>query len=135
MNIQNYIILYVDDPQRSATFYSRLLWKPPVESSPTFCLFELDSGVMLGLWSKHTVEPAPAAVGSGSEVAFSVASHEAVEAIYNDWVMWGMKIAQRPTQMDFGYTFVALDPDQHRLRVFVLTEPATDPVPEAALAA
>jgi hypothetical protein len=27
-------------------------------------------------------------------------------------------MAQTPTEMDFGTTFVALDPDGHRLRVF-----------------
>jgi len=122
MRIPNYTILYVNDPLRSAAFYSRLLWKQPVAVSPTFCLFELDSGLMLGLWSKHTVEPAATVTGGGSEVGFAVASNEAVEAIYNDWVTWGMTIVQRPIEMDFGFTFVALDPDNHRLRVFALTE-------------
>jgi hypothetical protein len=27
-------------------------------------------------------------------------------------------MAQAPTELDFGRTFVALDPDNHRLRVF-----------------
>jgi len=27
-------------------------------------------------------------------------------------------VAQKPVDMDFGHTFVALDPDGHRLRVF-----------------
>ena len=30
----------------------------------------------------------------------------------------GLPIVQKPTAMDFGHTFVALDPDGHRLRVF-----------------
>lgn len=30
----------------------------------------------------------------------------------------GLSIAQAPVAMDFGMTFVALDPDGHRLRVF-----------------
>jgi predicted enzyme related to lactoylglutathione lyase len=30
----------------------------------------------------------------------------------------GVAIAQKPVEMDFGYTFTALDPDGHRLRVF-----------------
>ena len=36
-------------------------------------------------------------------------------------IEWGgrkLTVAQAPVEMDFGYTFVALDPDQHRLRVF-----------------
>jgi len=68
----NFILLYVDNPGVSSAFYAELLGHPPVESSPTFALFALDSGVMLGLWSKHTVEPAAPAQFGGSELAFTV---------------------------------------------------------------
>ncbi len=114
----NLIILYVDSPKGSAGFYADLLGKSPVESSETFCLFALESGLMLGLWSKHTVEPAAAATGGGAELALPVAGHKAVDDLHADWVKRGLVIAQAPTQMDFGYTFVATDPDGHRLRVF-----------------
>ena len=42
----------------------------------------------------------------------------AVEAAHVRWSAQGAPIAQSPTRMDFGYTFVALDPDGHRLRAF-----------------
>ncbi len=61
----NFIILYVDSPPASAAFYADLLGHPPVESSPTFVLFPLASGIMLGLWSRHTAEPAASAAGGG----------------------------------------------------------------------
>ncbi|ARB82740.1 MULTISPECIES: VOC family protein [Yersinia] len=114
----NFIILYVDSPANSATFYGDLLAKAPVELHPTFAMFALDSGMMLGLWSKHTVEPAATATGGGGEVAFALADKAAVQSLYNDWQQRGLPILQQPLQMDFGYTFVALDPDGHRLRVF-----------------
>ena len=114
----NFVILYVDQPPVSAAFYADLLGQPPVESSPTFALFALASGVMLGLWSRHTVEPAAAAAGGGAELAFAVAGDATVDATYADWMRRGLPIAQQPTRMDFGHTFVALDPDGHRLRVF-----------------
>jgi hypothetical protein len=41
----------------------------------------------------------------------------AVEATYTAWKKPGPTIAQVPTRMDFGTTFVALDPDGHRLRL------------------
>jgi predicted enzyme related to lactoylglutathione lyase len=113
----NFILLYVDSPAASAAFYEKLLGKSPVESSATFAMFALDSGVMLGLWSKHTVQPVATLVG-GSEVAFSVADNSVVGDMYTEWLERGLAIAQVPTRMDFGYTFVALDPDGHRLRVF-----------------
>ena len=114
----NFILLYVDSPARSARFYGELLGKPPVESSPTFAMFALESGVMLGLWSRHTVEPAAAAPAGANEIAFAVADKGAVSRLYAEWGARELRIAQAPTDLDFGHTFVALDPDGHRLRVF-----------------
>ncbi|WP_448188828.1 VOC family protein [Azospirillum sp. sgz301742] len=119
----NFVILYVDSPSASAAFYAELLGKQPVEASPTFAMFAMESGVMLGLWSRHTVEPAATAAGGGAEVAFTVADADAVRATHQDWKQRGLPIAQEPTAMDFGHTFVALDPDGHRLRVFAPAAP------------
>jgi predicted enzyme related to lactoylglutathione lyase len=114
----NFFILYVDSPTASAAFYARVLWRPHVESSATFAMFALESGFMLGLWSKHTVEPSATAVGGGAEVAFCVEDDEAVASLFETWSTLGLRILQQPVRLDFGYTFVALDPDGHRLRVF-----------------
>ncbi|WP_025128803.1 VOC family protein [Pseudomonas sp. PH1b] len=120
MITHTYFLLYVDSPAVSAAFYSRLLNKSPVESSQTFALFILDSGIKLGLWSRHTVEPSAAATGGGGELGWAVDSREAVDELYRHWQALGMTIALPPTLMDFGYTLVALDPDGHRLRVLYL---------------
>jgi predicted enzyme related to lactoylglutathione lyase len=72
---------------------------------------------MLGLWAAHDVQPPATAVG-GSELAFAVDGVDTVQAMHAAWRAQGLVIAQSPTTMDFGYTFVALDPDGHRLRVF-----------------
>jgi len=117
----SFVLLYVERPPASAAFYADLLGRPPVETSPTFAMLPLVSGVMLGLWSRHTVEPVPPASSGGSEIAFTVA--DAVHATHADWSRRGLKIAQAPTRMDFGHTFVALDPDGHRLRVFAPAAP------------
>lgn len=119
----NFFILYVDQPQRSAGFYSKLLGRTPVEASPTFALFALPSGLKLGLWSRHTVEPAAQAAGGGGELVFTLDSREAVEAAHEAWRQAGLPILQAPAAMDFGYTFVALDPDAHRLRAYVPEAP------------
>lgn len=114
----NFILLYVDNPLVSAEFYAKLLDKTPIESHPTFVAFALDSGLTLGLWSKHTAQPAALATGGGGEVAFAVADRQTVDTAYAQWTQQGGRVAQKPTSMDFGYTFVILDPDGHRLRVF-----------------
>lgn len=84
MSDPNFVILYVDNPTASATFYANILGHAPVEISPTFAMFALSSGVMLGLWSKHTVEPTATASGGGMEVAFSVNNVDTVNAIHMD---------------------------------------------------
>lgn len=114
----NFILLYVDSPAASARFYAQLLGADPIEASPTFAMFALPSGAMLGLWSHHEVEPAATAAGGGGEIATTVADAAAVDATHADWQARGLTILQAPTDLDFGRTFVALDPDGHRLRVF-----------------
>lgn len=117
MSDPNFVILYAENPANSAAFYVGLLGKPPVEASPTFAMFALESGVMLGLWAAHTVQP-QATVAGGAEIAFAVDGIATVNAMHAEWCGKGLKIVQAPTAVDFGFTFVALDPDGHRLRVF-----------------
>jgi hypothetical protein len=78
----------------------------------------LREGVRLGLWARRGVEPAVEASAGGSEVDFIVPDATALNAKHAQWKARGLRIAQEPTRMDFGLTFVALDPDGHRLRVF-----------------
>ncbi len=109
------IILYVDSAPASAEFYTGLLGRTPVEASPGFAMFPLAGGVGLGLWTRGGVAPPVAAPAGGAEVAFMAAD---VDAVHAAWTARGLTIAQPPTDMEFGRTFVALDPDGHRLRVF-----------------
>ncbi len=115
----NFVILYVENPPASASFYADLLGRPVIDSAPTFAMLPLSEGVMLGLWSRKAVEPAAAALAGAGEVAFTVENVATVTATCADWKKRGLTILQEPVQMDFGHTFVAADPDGHRLRVFV----------------
>ena len=69
------------------------------------------------MWRRDGVRP-PAGGGVGCEIAFTAGSEAEVDAICAAWRARGVAIAQEPTSMDFGYTFVGLDPDGQRLRVF-----------------
>lgn len=115
----SFVLLFVKNPTESAEFYTQIFKLDPVESSPTFALFVLANGVKLGLWSSKTAEPAVHILGGGSEICFEC---EDVDSLYRDWVQCGIPMAQVPTDMDFGRTFVALDPDGHRIRVMRLFE-------------
>ncbi len=52
------------------------------------------------------------------EIALTVTDDATLDATHAAWAAKGLSILQPPTDMDFGRTFVALDPDGHRLRVF-----------------
>jgi len=118
MSDRAYCLLYVADPLRSAAFYEGVLERKPLEASPGFAMFALAEGAMLGLWARSDVQPPASAVQGGSEVCLQVGDDAAVDELHAKWSRGGLPIAQRPTSMDFGRTFVALDPDGHRLRVF-----------------
>ena len=118
MSHPNFILLYVANPTASAAFYADLLGAQPVEASPTFAMFALESGVMLGLWGKDGVEPPAQLTGGGAELAFALESDAAVDQWHARWETQGIPITLAPKRMDFGYTFVGTDPDGHRLRVF-----------------
>lgn len=118
MTAPSFVLLYVSHPATSAAFYERLLGRPPVEASPTFVMFALGGGMMLGLWIRDGVSPASDILGGGGELAFTVGDHGAVDATCAAWAGQGVTIVQPPTDLDFGRAFLAVDPDGHRLRVF-----------------
>jgi predicted enzyme related to lactoylglutathione lyase len=116
MSDVSFVLLYVENVARSAEFYARLLEKPVVESSPTFAMLPAGPKLMLGLWRRDGVEPKAGAPG-GCEIAVSFPDEAAVAAAHARWGGFA-PIAQKPTRMDFGFTFVAADPDGHRVRAF-----------------
>jgi catechol 2,3-dioxygenase-like lactoylglutathione lyase family enzyme len=119
MRTLDYLLLAVRNPRESAKLYTQILGHEPVESSETFVLYVLPTGLKIGLWIASEVAPKPAAPG-GVEISFSEESRDAVLQTYAQWTKLGLKVLQQPKDMDFGFTFVVEDPDGHRLRPFVL---------------
>ncbi|MBW7964412.1 VOC family protein [Bradyrhizobium sp. BR 10261] len=113
----NLVVLYVNDAQASSTFYQTLLGCPVAQSSPKFVVLPLGNGTRLGLWQRDAVVPPSASEAGCNEISWAVADAEAVRATFETWTTRGVRIAQPPTAMPFGDTFVGLDPDGHRLRV------------------
>ena len=112
-----FILVYVENVAASEAWASL---DQPLDSRKLgiiFAMLPAASGLMLGLWRRDGVKPAASAAGGG-EIAFPVQNREEVDATFAEWRGLGVKIALEPTQMDFGYSFVALDPDGQRLRVF-----------------
>lgn len=122
-----YLLLHVADPLESGRFYRDLLCCAPVESAPTFVLFALETGLKLGLWSREGVEPASVPVSGSVEICIRVDDRNAVDATFADWKARGVTMLMEPVEKDFGRTFVASDPDGHRLRVFAPAEDLAQP--------
>lgn len=117
----SHVILMVENPKTSSLFYSRLLGIEPLEQSETFVLFSLPNGPMLGLWSKHTARPKVTGSPGCSEICFPEVSDLQVSKRYEEFLEKNIPIALEPAAMDgMSSTFVGLDPDGHRIRVFCL---------------
>lgn len=121
MTHPDFTILFVDNPLKSADFYKSLFGTDPVERSATFSLFVLNTGMKLGLWSRHTAEPLVTAAPGSCEICFRLGAAADVDKTYADWTARGLTVLQTPVEMDFGYTFVVADPDGHRLRVYAMS--------------
>lgn len=123
MNKIIYSLLYVDDVTKSVAFYEKLLSRLPHEVFPTFASFRLNDGMLLGLWSISTATPDVTPPG-GCELGLVVASAADVEHTFETWRQQGVTILQEPADLVFGRTFLAADPDGHRIRVFNEADPA-----------
>ncbi|KZK87030.1 Glyoxalase-like domain protein [Pseudovibrio sp. Ad13] len=113
----NSVILYVEDVEKSTKFYTDVLQSSPIERFQEFSLFSLGDDVTLGLQSAQGIDPKPQPSFGGFELSLSDVSREEVDQVYSLWKEKGISIVLEPTDLDFGYTFVATDPDGHRLRV------------------
>lgn len=111
------VILYVTDVEASTIFYRQALNKEPIETFKDFAVFALTDNVIIGLQTRDQIDPAATGTPGSVELSMSYATHDDVDQLYHDWTTLGFPIALEPTTLEFGYTFVATDPDGHRLRV------------------
>lgn len=117
--IPNLIILYVENPIASGEFYQKLFNTEPDVRLPTWVAFSFNNGLNLGLWSTTASDFVSCGKGNRTELSFMVKDIQTVDALYQQWSDSGVQIEQRPRQAVFGRTFVALDPDGHRIRVCI----------------
>ena len=105
------VILYVEDVNTSTAFYRRALGEEPVETFEGFAVFALTEDVT------HGIDPAAVGAPGSVELSMSHATRDDVDRLHRSWSELGFPMALEPTELAFGYTFVATDPDGHRLRV------------------
>lgn len=113
----NSVILYVSDVAASTEFYRSVLGTEPLETFEGFAVFALSDAITLGLQAADQIDPKAEPHIGGSELSLSDVDRETVDQLYAAWTAADVPIALAPTELAFGYTFVATDPDGHRLRV------------------
>lgn len=119
MMIPNLFILYVASPHLSSDFYQNLFEKEPDVKLSTWASFSFDNGLNLGLWSTKAHDFVSGGEGNRTELSVMVKNIQTLDALYQRWIRNGVQIEQEPKQAVFGKTFVALDPDGHRIRVCI----------------
>lgn len=123
MTASQLLVLYVENLANSLDFYTRARNARVLESSPQFAMLESPDSGRFALWNRAAVVP-PVDVTSGAmELVFMVDSPAMVDSLYSSWKAQGARVLQEPTALEFGYSFMVLDPDGHRLRVLADVQP------------
>ncbi|MBW3695322.1 glyoxalase [Vibrio sp. T187] len=112
------IVLYVDNVQVSQTFYTETFNCTAQVLSPTFVALDFATNVKITLKQTSDLAPISNITGGGTELSIPVPDKASFDKLYRDWTEQGVQFAQSPEEMIFGFNFVALDPDGHRIRVF-----------------
>ncbi len=113
----NLILFYVKDPLKSAVFYENLFEQKPIAAFSTYVAFNFPNGLTFSLWSTSATNFVSEGFGHRSELAFMVSDEAEVRRLRESWGKLGVSIEQDLHEAVFGLTFVALDPDGHRIRV------------------
>ncbi|QUJ69633.1 VOC family protein (plasmid) [Photobacterium sp. GJ3] len=113
----NLLLFYVKSPETSAQFYQTLFDREPSAVLPTYAAFDFENGLSLGLWSEEARNFVSGGNGHRSELSLMVPEDDEVIRLYEQWQQRNVTIEQPLHEAVFGLTFVALDPDGHRIRV------------------
>ncbi len=113
----NLLLFYVKNPLESAFFYEKIFSTKPIASFPTYVAFSFDNGFTFSLWSTQATNFVSVGTGHRSELSFMVKDEQKVRELHDEWQKLGVTIEQDLHEAVFGLTFVALDPDGHRIRV------------------
>lgn len=71
------------------------------------------------MWSTQAKNFVSGGTGHRSELSFMVKDEQTVRELRKQWGEFGVAIEQDLHEAVFGLTFVALDPDGHRIRVCI----------------
>lgn len=118
MNL-GFVILYVDDTEKSKAFYTNILGMAVLEeiSGPNFVTLRPDGGSLIGLQDKKTAQFAPKDEAHAGSMELSFEAND-VDGMWDQWKAQGVEILSDPVDLPFGRYFLAKDPDGHYLSVY-----------------
>ena len=119
MIVPNLLLFYVENPESSALFYEKIFSVKPVASFPTYVAFSFENGLTFSLWSTQAKNFVSGGTGHRCELSFMVKDEDTVRTLRKQCEDLGVIIEQDLHEAVFGLTFVALDPDGHRIRVCI----------------
>jgi len=117
MLIPNLLLIYVEDPLKSADFYEKIFELEPTAKFPSYVAFTFENGFTFSLWSLTAKNFLSSGTGHRFELSFMVEDENKIREIYKSWCDLEVNIEQDLHEAVFGLTFVALDLDGHRIRV------------------
>ncbi|WP_254663688.1 hypothetical protein [Pseudoalteromonas sp. BMB] len=80
------------------------------------------NNISIALKQNTALTPPSRITGGGTEISIMQPSQKAFFALYDTWKLLDIEFAQVPQAEVYGDSFVVLDPDKHRIRVFVVNE-------------
>lgn len=118
MNL-GFVILYVQDMEKSRAFYSNVigLTVVPEVSSDTFVTLRGTGGALLALQDKTAAVYAPKYEEHGGSVELSFEVDD-VEATWQRWHEQGVTLLSEPANIPGGRYFLAKDPEGHYLSAY-----------------
>ncbi len=111
-------VLYVTDVKKSMGFYSKAFDCEAELLSPTFATLEFADNVKITLKQTTDLTPMSEIKGGGTELSIALSDKATFEQLFDAWKNNGIEFAQEIEASVFGFNFVAVDPDGHRIRIF-----------------
>ncbi|CAH1603207.1 glyoxalase [Vibrio jasicida] len=112
-------VLYVSNVQKSMEFYAKAFDCKPQLLSPTFAALDFANNVKVTLKQSNELTPTSDVRGGGTELSMPMLDKDTFEKLFADWKAKGIEFAQEIEASVFGFNFVAVDPDGHRIRIFI----------------
>lgn len=114
-----FITVLCGRPAKKRLILRKNFFNKTSSSFPTYVAFSFENGLTFSLWSLHAKNFVSGGTGHRCELSFLVENEDIVREMRKQWEKLGVMIEQDLHEAAFGLTFVALDPDGHRIRVCI----------------